>query len=100
MSRLVAALIVPLVLATAAAAPALKDPIPYLPTTVGTKWSYQYRGYAEDPTGRELVNVVTAVTKRKGVRMVCVGQMVDDRTPSDGTWTAESVAASWLKPPL
>ena len=77
MPRRLAVLIAPLVLAAAPAAPALKEQTPYLPTTVGSKWSYQYRGYAEDPTGRELVNVVTAITKRKGVRMVCVAQVMD-----------------------
>jgi hypothetical protein len=90
MLRLFPALIALLVLSAATGAPALKDPVPYLPTKVGAKWSYQYRGYAEDPTGRELVNVVTSVSERKGVRVICVGQMMDDGKVSDGSWMAES----------
>jgi hypothetical protein len=90
MPRLVAAMFVPLVLAAASGAPALKVQPPYLPTAVGAKWSYQYRGYAEDPTGRELVNVVTAVTERKEVRFVCIAQDIKDGKVGEGIWTAES----------
>jgi hypothetical protein len=90
MHRLFAGLSVLIFLPTTGAAPALKEETPYLPTTVGAKWSYQYRGYAEDPTGYEIVNVVTAITKRPGMRIVSIGQEMKGHETGAGIPTAES----------
>jgi len=90
MARLFAILTALTLFAGAAAAPALKEPVPYLPTTVGSKWSYQYRGYAEDPTGSEIVNVVTAVTRRDGMTIVNVAQLKSDGAVGYSFSTAES----------
>jgi len=90
MARFIATLSILAVFTAAAGAPALKDPVPYLPTTVGSKWSYQYRGYAEDPTGSELVNVVTAVSKQDGMTVVSIAQVNDGKLGNCSVPTAES----------
>jgi hypothetical protein len=99
------ALIAPLFLLSAVAAPipkATEESAFYYPTKVGDKWTYTLTEKTGKDKGKkhELVEEVTAVEDKQGVKVVTVGRIHHDgkvythrirRVSDQGVWQIESV---------
>jgi hypothetical protein len=81
---------------TASAAPVpkhlMKEPVLYHPVEPGAKWVYQFHG-ADDPIGREVVEVVVAVHHPKGepgVKVAELGSVFEGKTRGSGCYVGVS----------